>query len=536
MDVGPLLHQIATWISLPFDYLAAQKFNFFFNTLDYLVFFLAIFTLYWAMPWHRARVWLLVAASFVFYAAWSRELAFLVLSTTVMDYLLARGMDATNRRWLRRLLLLTSLFVNLGLLCYFKYKNFFLDSLNDVFGGAKNVGLGSVFGGAAFGVPEVAHGGFALESLNGFLASWGVGANVVLRDLIIPFGISFYTFEAISYSVDVYLRRIKAERSLPNFMLFILFFPHLVSGPIVRGRDFLPQASRPKRFDWLRIQLGVQFFLMGLFKKMAIADRMAVFSDPVFQHPELYNTGAIWLAVLAYAVRIYCDFSGYSDMALGSAHMLGYKLTLNFRMPYLSANVAEFWRRWHISLSSWLRDYLFIPLGGSRCSRAKTCRNLMITMLLGGLWHGANWSYVIWGGLHGSFLVVHRYFRDFCKGRPGLDAVLQSAPGTGLRVLTTFLCVALCWVFFQPSLTIAGTMLGRMFTLQSGRGLDLHNRSLWYTVVFVLICHLIVTKGLWRRWATRMPAPVLGFGYAVTLTVALLLAPDAGKAFIYFTF
>jgi alginate O-acetyltransferase complex protein AlgI len=316
--------------------------------------------------------------------SWSEELACLVAATSAMDYLIGRGMDATKRRFPRCFLLMFSLVMNLGLLCYFKYMNFFLESLHNAM---RSMGE----------IPET-----TFQAL----------------DIILPFGISFYTFEAISYTIDVYRRKIPAERSLPNFMLFILFFPHLVAGPIVRAGDFLPQAARPKRFSWLRMQLGVQWFLMGLFMKMAIADRMAIYSDPIFTDPGTFSTSAIWLGVLAFALRIYCDFAGYSAMALGCAHMLGYKLTINFRMPYLSLNVSEFWRRWHISLSTWLRDYLFIPLGGSRGSGWKTARNLMITMLLGGLWHGANWTFLIWGGLHGAMLVTHRLFRNWCEDRP----------------------------------------------------------------------------------------------------------------------
>src|SRR5262245_28507564 len=472
-----------------------------FNSQNSLFFFVIVFSVYWALPWHRLRVYVLLAASFYFYASWSEELACLVASTSIMDYLFGRGMDATTSRFRRRFLLASSLVMNLGLLCYFKYANFFLEALHN-----------------------------SLRSIGATTSTFQA------LDIILPFGISFYTFEAISYTVDVYRRKIPAERCLPNFMLFILFFPHLVAGPIVRAKDFLPQAARPKRFSWLRMQLGVQWFLMGLFMKMAIADRMAIYSDPIFTDPGTHNTTAIWLGVLAFAIRIYCDFAGYSAMALGCAHMLGYKLTINFRMPYLSLNVSEFWRRWHISLSTWLRDYLFIPLGGSRGSGWKISRNLMITMLLGGLWHGANWSFVIWGGLHGAMLVIHRLFRGWCEQRPRLDAALQTITGRLARMAFTFFCVMMCWIFFQPSLSASMTMLSRMFSFQSGQGLPLPNQSLWVTVVFMIICHYLASQGIWKRWAPRLPAPVLGFGYAMCLTIALLLAPDSGKLFMYFTF
>jgi alginate O-acetyltransferase complex protein AlgI len=361
--------------------------------------------------------------------------------------------------------------------------------------------------------------------------------------VILPIGISFYTFEAISYTVDVYRRRIPAERNLLHFLLFITFFPHLVAGPIVRPRDFLPQIRRPKRWDWLRMQLGLQYLVMGLFKKIAIADRMALFADPVFADPHSYGTRAVWIAVGAYALQIYCDFSGYTDMALGAAHLLGYKLAQNFNMPYLATNVSEFWHRWHMSLSTWLRDYLFIPLGGSRgldCSRRqrlRTNRNLMLTMALGGLWHGASWTFAGWGVLHGFFLIAHRSFRDYVIQRPRLDRLLLTLPGQGVRMALTLFCIGIGWVFFRASsFTAAGDILGRLFVRHAGMGPPLAAIGFWYTMACVGVCHYLGQSGLWRKWAPRLPAPVLGFGYAMALVLAMLLAPDSGRAFIYFQF
>jgi D-alanyl-lipoteichoic acid acyltransferase DltB (MBOAT superfamily) len=477
----------------------------FFHTQAFLLFFAVVFTLYWLIPrrWQMARIWLLVFASFNFYAAWSFELAFLVTGTTFADYVLARLMNSTRRERLRFGIMLCSITMNLGILCYFKYRGFFINELYDAL---TRIGYQPGF-----------------EKLNPLT-------------IFIPFGISFYTFEAISYAVDVYKRKIPAETSLPRFLLFILFFPHLVAGPIVRAGDFLRQTRRPKRWNWVRMQVGVQLFLMGCFKKMAIADRMAIFCDPIIANPSAYSSGACWLAVLAYAIRIYCDFSGYSDMALGLAHMLGYKLTWNFNMPYISANVSEFWRRWHISLSTWLRDYVFIPLGGSRGSRWQTARNLMITMTLGGLWHGAAWGYILWGIAHGLMLVIHKQFKDYCDTKPRLRELLETTVGLGFRILLTFFCVSMCWVLFQPELSKAVEMYRRLFAFSSGMPLPLSNRSLWYTVIFVAVCHLLVRSGLWHRIYQRLPAPVLGMGYAVCLCAALLLAPDSGTTFIYFQF
>jgi alginate O-acetyltransferase complex protein AlgI len=477
---------------------------------------------------HRARVWLLLSVSFFFYACFNKWLAGIICVSTFLDYVIARSMDSSSSQRWRRFLLCVSLVANLGLLAYFKYANFFLESLER-----------------------------ALHAL-------GSSASMPWLSIILPIGISFYTFEAINYTIDVYRRRVPAEKDLGNFMLFITFFPHLVAGPIVRARDFLPQIHRRKRFDWARMQLGVQYLLMGLFKKLAIADRMSYFVKPVFENPDAYGSSAVWLATFAYALQIYCDFSGYTDMALGCAHMLGYKLAQNFNMPYLARNISEFWRRWHMSLSSWLRDYLFIPLGGSRGTSWQTCRNLMITMALGGLWHGASWAFVLWGVLHGLLLIGHRSFRAFCKERPLLDRLLQTIPGQALCTLLTFLGVCIGWVFFcaagiqqakelsaaeaarqtgQPvqavsynGLSVAATMIGKMAVPQAGLGPPLHNRSLWYTVAVVALCHVLVARGLWKRMAVRLPAPVLGCGYAVVLTLALVLAPPTSQTFIYFQF
>jgi alginate O-acetyltransferase complex protein AlgI len=280
----------------------------------------------------------------------------------------------------------------------------------------------------------------------------------------------------------------------------------------------------------------VQFFLLGVFKKMAIADRLALFCDPVLQEPEKYGSAAVWFAVLAYSVRIYADFSGYSDMAVGLAHLLGYRLTLNFHQPYLSVNVSDFWRRWHVSLSSWLRDYLFIPMGGSRGGGWSTNRNLMVTMALGGLWHGAAWSYVIWGVLHGLFLVVHRQFRAWAENKPRLTTVLESWPGTAARVAVTFGCVSFAWIFFRPDFAGGVAVLNRMFVHSPGLPLPLSNTSLLVTVGLVF-----AGMGLWKsgafQWVwTRLHPTLAGVGYAVCLTASMLLAPPDGKTFIYFTF
>jgi alginate O-acetyltransferase complex protein AlgI len=472
-----------------------------FTTHEYAFFFLAVLAVYWAMPWHRLRVYLLLAASFYFYATWNEWLALLVTGTATLDYFLARGMEVAKTRGARRLMAGTSIAVNLGVLGFFKYTNFFLESLYDLLGRGES---------------------------DRFLLS-----------VIVPFGISFYTFEAISYTVDVYNGRIKAERNLPNFLLFILFFPHLVAGPIVRAKDFLRQAHRPKRWSWLRAQHGVTLIVLGLFKKLAIADFMAIYSDRVWdphQDPTTLSTQSAWMAVIAFTIRVYCDFSGYSDMALGCAHLFGYKLTVNFRMPYLSANIAEFWRRWHISLSNWLRDYIFIPLGGSRGSFWFTARNLIITFGLGGLWHGAKWSWLVWGLLHAVMLIGHRAFRQFAEARPMLKTALETQAGTVLRILVTLFFVTISMAFAQPSLHSALTVVRKMFVPEAGGGLPVDQNRLWWTVQLVIAAHMIVAFGLWKWLYKRTPGPVIGAACAVLFVVSQVLSPDTTKAFVYFQF
>jgi alginate O-acetyltransferase complex protein AlgI len=307
----------------------------------------------------------------------------------------------------------------------------------------------------------------------------------------------------------------------------------------VRARAFLPQIRRRKRWDWARLQLGAEYFLMGLVKKLVVADRMALYADPVFAAPAQYSGAAVWLAVVAYALQIYCDFSGYSDMALGSAHMLGYKLAQNFDMPYIARNISEFWHRWHISLSTWLRDYLFIPLGGSRGSEWETSRNLLITMTLGGLWHGASWTFVVWGVMHGLFLIVHRIFRGFARPRPRLDFWLHTAPGTALCAALTLLSVCVGWVFFRcQTFAAALTMLGKLAWPGPGSELPLETGTLYATLALVVVCHAVVATGLWKRLSYRLPAPAWGLGYAVAIALVLAqtMASAPGRPFIYFQF
>jgi alginate O-acetyltransferase complex protein AlgI len=495
-----------------------------FCSWNFARFFLVVFAIYWSVPWqrlrlrlriplgrrapmtidgHELRIWWLVGASFYFYASWSRSLAFLIIGTTMMDYLIGRGLEAIARPRLRLGLLLLSLLANLGVLVYFKYANFFLGALADA------------------------------------LHAAGASASLPILKIILPVGISFYTFEAINYTVDVYRRRVPAERNPAHLLFFVLFFPHLIAGPIVRAKDFLPQIRRRKRWSWGRLQFGAELFLLGLIKKWLVADQMAFFADPVFANPAAFGTIANWMALLAFTIQVYCDISGYSDMALGTAHLLGYKLAVNFNMPYVATSVADYWRRDHISLSTWLRDYLFIPLGGSRGGFWKTCRNFMITLTLGGLWHGASWNFVIWGALHGLFLCINRGFRSFCERRPKLDALLQSVPGTAARMALTFFCVYQGFVFFRAvTFDSAMAMFHQLWTPSPGV-VVLHPMGpgfYWMIVTGFVLFHVAGCQRWWEKLCVRLPAPLLGGGYVTALSLCLILAPLTEKRFIYFQF
>jgi alginate O-acetyltransferase complex protein AlgI len=373
-----------------------------FHTSAYFWLFAITFVVHWGLlRTQRQRTILLLVSSLVFYAHWNPLLVLLVVATAVYDYELARRIEnAVGSR--RHALLVAAIAAPLGVLAIFKYTNFLI--------------------GTAWP-----------------LTQWlGADGPAPVLDIVLPLGISFYTFETIAYVVDVYRGRIPAEKNPLDYALFLLFFPHLIAGPIIRPGSFFPQIRNAHRLSWSRVEIGARLFLLGLFKKAVIADQLAQVVDPVFAAPDAFASGTLWIAALCYSVQIYCDFSGYSDMAIGSAWALGLKLPTNFRMPYFSANPAEFWRRWHISLSSWLRDYLYIPLGGNRKGRFATYRNLMITMLLGGLWHGAAWTFVAWGAWHGLLLALHRAIPwPAWTGARALHPV---------KVAITFLLVTLGWV------------------------------------------------------------------------------------------
>ena len=390
-----------------------------FNSLQYALFLPVVVIGYWLLPRRVRQLWLL-GASYVFYAFFDVRWALLLLFTTVVDYNVGKGLEdlgdrgdgaphdgRTTRR--RKQLLLLSVTVNLGVLGVFKYFDFF--------------------------VAQVADG----------LSKVGLDATAPALRVLLPFGISFYTFQSIGYTVDVYRRQIRACRSPIDFATFVAYFPQLVAGPISRAKNLLPQIEADRSRPTSRaVVSGLLLFLLGLFKKVVIADPLAAIVAKTFGGEPNQGTVAVVVGVVAFALQIYADFSGYTDMARGTSRLLSVELVHNFDQPYLSRDITEFWRRWHISLSSWLRDYLYIPLGGNRGSKARTYRNLMVTMLLGGLWHGAGWNFVIWGGLHGVYLCIDR-IRDAPRSRPDGVPLTREVPA----ILVTFALVCFAWIFFR---------------------------------------------------------------------------------------
>lgn len=392
-----------------------------FTSAPFVVFFLLVLTGLAIAPNRGARQFLILCSSIFFYAYWKPVFVLLLAAPSVIDYFCALRIEESPRFRVRRRWLLVSLISNLGLLAYFKYTNFFVSSVAALFG--------------------VAERHF---------------------EIVLPIGISFYTFKTLSYTIDVYRGEIEACRSIWRFAMFVTYFPELVAGPIVRASVFLPQMTRSLRPSWSRSFVGLQVILLGITKKVLIADRLAPFVDRVFANPGEFSSATVCAGVVAYSIQIYCDFSGYSDIAIGVSRIIGFDLPENFNMPYAATSITEFWRRWHMTLSRWLRDYLYIPLGGNRGGSWSTYRNLFITMLLGGLWHGSSWTFVAWGAWHGVGLAIHKALRPGDKG-----------PRTRIGSLSGWACtyafVCLGWVFFRAqTFSDAITIFGKIFGVTSG--------------------------------------------------------------------
>ncbi|MHC4871949.1 MAG: MBOAT family O-acyltransferase [Planctomycetota bacterium] len=470
-----------------------------FTQIEFLIFLTAVMTFLFTVKNHMARKVVLLIGSYYFYAYWDWRFLSLIIISTAVDYIVGGRLDKTDNVQHRKVLLFISLFCNLGLLFFFKYYNFFIESLQ--------------------------------ETLTPLFPS----ANFKTLAIILPIGISFYTFQTLSYTIDIYRRKIKHTDNLLDFALFVAFFPQLVAGPIVRAVEFLPQLKEKRDPSRSRIFAGTQQFLFGFFKKVFIADKLSYFVDEAFANPGAFDCSTTWLAVICYAIQIYCDFSGYSDMAIGTARMLGYDFNVNFNHPYTAVSLDDFWRRWHISLSSWLRDYLYIPLGGNRKGRRRTYINLMLVMLLGGLWHGASWNFVIWGAIHGGGLAITKFARELNNSKNLLkNNLLNNCIGW----TATMFFVLTAWVFFRSSdggTTQALLILKQMFTL--GEGVSWLYPFAGFAIPFIIFTH-IWNKLKGTELRCHMPADkwytaAISFG----LIWLLIIFPSNGfQPFIYFQF
>jgi alginate O-acetyltransferase complex protein AlgI len=473
-----------------------------FNGLPFLVFFPLFLAAYYATR-NRHRLWVCLTGSYVFYGWWDWRFLGLILLSTFIDYMVGLKLEETGDSRLRKGLLVTSISANLGFLAFFKYFNFFAESL----------------GTAA--------------------ASVGLPLSGTTLDIVLPVGISFYTFQSMSYSIDLYRRSIPVERCLLRFAVFVAFFPQLVAGPIVRASTMIPQLKRDHPFNWDRVTSGFGLALWGLFKKVVVADNLALVVDAHFAAPTAYSSLSLSIAVFFYAFQIYCDFSGYSDIAIGVARMLGFDFSMNFRTPYFSRNFSEFWRRWHISLSRWLRDYLYISLGGNRQGTAKTYRNLILTMLLGGLWHGASWTFVVWGALHGFYLVVHRlggeYFRMITH-----TLRVRGIAYSGVCMAITFFFTCLAWIFFRAqTCDDAFTVIERIAALD---GLAFNSIRSKFRVFrgFLVIGLLLVLETASLRKSCQehlnVPSRMRTLAWCACLWSIAWMGSFDGNQFIYFQF
>jgi len=472
-----------------------------FNSYTFLVFFTLVLGMYSLPVTWRFKKGMLLSASYIFYAAWNPPFTILLVISTVTDWFFGRWMYASKSTCVRKWLLAGTLSVNLGLLVFFKYSNFILENLV-----------------------------FLLQSV-------GVNYAPAAPSIILPMGISFYTFQTLSYTIDIYRRNMTPWKSFLDYALYVTFFPQLVAGPIVRASDFLPQCQEPKRLKISQLGWGIHLMIIGLFNKIVIADGiLGPVVEKIYDQAIMPSMLTAWVGTLAFAGQIFCDFAGYSTCAIGVAICMGFHLPINFRFPYAAVGFSDFWSRWHISLSTWLRDYLYIPLGGNRKGEMRTVGNLMMTMLLGGLWHGASWNFVIWGGLHGIYLTVERILcrvagsRVFVVGR--FAKVLLGS--------ITFALVCLAWVYFRAKtldsafeISLAMFGLSKMTGLQGIDSFDVI--IVTFIVLAMLIIHCFMRETTMEKkmadWPWWCRSILIAF-----LLFAIFTMPGEDRAFIYFQF
>lgn len=476
-----------------------------FNSLNYAIFLPIVFVLYWfvAKNNYKWQNFLLLISSYFFYACWDWRFLFLLVFSTILDYYTGIKMAEAKTQKLKKFWFWLSVGINLGFLGVFKYYNFFAES-------------------------------FA-ESLSAL----GISVNFYTLKVILPVGISFYTFHGLSYVIDIYNNKIKPEKNFIDYSVFVSFFPLLVAGPIERATHLLPQIQKKRDFNKAKAVDGLRQILWGLFKKVVIADNCAELANAIFNNHEDYNPTALFLGAVAFSLQIYGDFSGYSDIALGTARLFGVELLKNFSFPYFSRNIAEFWRRWHISLSTWFRDYLYIPLGGSKGSLWLKVRNTFIIFLVSGFWHGANWTFIFWGFINALFILPSIVFST---NRKNLDVVAQDkilpTVKEFLQVLLTFILATFCWIFFRAeNLTHAFSYISGFFR---NTFLDKPNITINWVLYFVFPFTIIEWLGRQREYAIshlflKSPVWVRWFFYYL-IAISVLYFAGAEQQFIYFQF
>lgn len=482
-----------------------------FNSIEFFIFLPLVFLLYWFV-FKKSIVWqnlLLLVASYVFYGWWDYRFLSLIFLSTVVDFLLGKRLSVIDKKTPRKVLLAISLLFNLGLLGVFKYYNFFIDNWVTAWG------------------------------------SVGVEMNFNTWNIILPVGISFYTFQTLSYTIDVYRRKMEPTSNFVNFAAFVSFFPQLVAGPIERATNLLPQFFKIRTFTYDRGVSAMRLILYGMFKKVVIADTCAPYVNDIFLNYQEYSSLALISGAVLFAIQIYCDFSGYSDIAIGTARLFGFDLMTNFKYPYFSRNIGEFWRRWHISLSTWFRDYLYIPLGGSRGTKINQLRNVLVIFLVSGFWHGANWTFIAWGGLHALFFIPsviignNRKFTDAIAENKILPSFKE-----GIGIITTFVLVTIAWVFFRAeNITIAIDYILSIFntedyTTMSTR--ETYNNNIKPLLVYLFLFFII-------EWFSRNRETFVGgflkeknilryLVYAILIVLIILSFNNEAKTFIYFQF
>lgn len=483
-----------------------------FSNFEFILFFLVVFFIHWYLipaffPKEEQKLlathWFLLVCSYFFYMSWDWRFGGLILLSTGIDFIAGKVIFQSRSRRIRVLALLASLISNLVfILGFFKYYNFLANSLNTF--------------------------------MVGFL---GFPTSLPILDIILPVGISFYTFQSLSYTIDIYRGIIQPEKSFIKFALFVSFFPQLVAGPIVTAKTFIPQLEKTKKLTDIQFRKAIRYFAMGYFKKIILSDNISPISDLIYSNPQDYSTEAAWLAAFLFWVQVYCDFSGYTDMAYSVALLLGYELPENFRMPYISLSIGEHWRRWHITLSTWLRDYVYISLGGSRAGNIRYRFNLWFTMFVGGVWHGANWTFVVWGSIQGTLLLIESLLRDFREKYIHWDySSFRPILNTFRYIYTTFMTVVVGTCFRSESLEKEWILIQKMFSYSDG---ILRPYMLKQGIPAILCVFLFHWIGYWifEKKKTIPIPPWLEFSILpFAILLMSILTPDNEIPFIYFQF